>query len=131
MSFIDAPPIARHGLPKIPDRKRRETSAWKLFDRAVRTLKSMNNRKVREYTLLRPIEGISLRGPNIIGPMPSSKWMSIQSDIAMRYLQDNTNIESGRLASCVDMPKAALTAPSFPAYIVEAAYVTDLGRVVS
>ena len=66
-----APPFARHGLPKNPCNNRRTSRPLKLWTRAVGTERTTKTMKVIAYTGFRPIEGISLRGAKIIGPIPS------------------------------------------------------------
>ena len=70
MSSMDAPPLARMGLPNRPWRKRSKMRAGKLSMTAMMTeamKKSMN--EIR-YGGFRPMKGISLMGLKNIGPIP-------------------------------------------------------------
>ena len=69
-SPILAPPVARHGLPKKPCRKRNTKSPATLFTRAVGMQRITKIPKVAMYGGLRPIIGISESGENTRGPVP-------------------------------------------------------------
>lgn len=71
MSPSDAAPVARHGLPKKPCRKRRMMKPAKLRHTDAPMERSRYMKKVVMYIGFRPICGISLSGEKSSGPRPS------------------------------------------------------------
>jgi len=70
MSCRVAPPVARHGEPKKPWRKRRTIRPAKLSTRAVGTRRITKMAYEIMYGGFRPMIGISLRGEKSSGPIP-------------------------------------------------------------
>lgn len=76
MSLNEAAPVARHGLPKKPCKKRMTRNPEKLCTVADATRKIRYMANVMIYIGFRPMSGISLRGEKTRGPRPSNRGES-------------------------------------------------------
>lgn len=101
-----APPVARQGEPKNPWRNRSTRRPPILLTNAVGTVRMTNNARVAMYGGLRPMEGISLKGAQSMGPRPyASTYRARPSE-----------------ATVIETPNAAITPGSLGAYIAEPIY---------
>ena len=79
---MEAPPVARQGLPKKPCKNRSTSRPPILFTSAAGTQRITKSAMVTIYGGLRPTEGISLIGEKMSGPVPYAKTYNARPSAA-------------------------------------------------